>query len=268
MIVERKRERKPDHKYRGSVTTDNAISVKEIEGKMIQLSRKSISAITAKDIDKIYTDDRILIDSLKTVFEHGNYKDVGEYLKKTDQPFFITSNGMRVNKVTVKSTAPSRWLKKNIDDRNFSILDDRSYYCIELYKDSKGNNNLHGIAMSDIVHKNGKLWLKPDFKYPDDYSTHVMYIFPGDYLRIKSISKKSGEQLKFEGYYKSVYNINENRISYISNNKPSAKDEKIIIGKTDICIKLVVDIIGKIQGENGGKGISCGEPLSLLKEKN
>ena len=259
---------KPDHKYRGSVTTDNAISVKEIEGKMIQLSRKSISAITVKDIDKIYTDDRILIDSLKTVFEHGNYKDVGEYLKKTDQPFFITSNGMRVNKVTVKSTAPSRWLKKNIDDRNFSILDDRSYYCIELYKDSKGNNNLQGIAMSDIVHKNGKLWLKADFKYPDDYCTHVMYIFPGDYLRIKSISKKSGEQLKFEGYFKSIKNVNENSFRFISDNKPCAEDKRVSVAKRDIVIKLTVDLMGRVQGEKDGRGISCGEPLSLLKEKS
>ena len=259
---------KPDHKYRGSVTTDNAICVKEIDGKMIQLSRKSISSITAKDIDKIYTDDRILIDSLRSIFEQGSYKDVGEYLKKTDQTFFTTSNGMRVNKVTVKSTAPGRWLRKDIDGSNFSMLDDRSYYCIELYKDSKGNNNLQGIAMSDIVHKNGKLWLKPDFKFPDDYITHVMYIFPGDYLRIKSISKKYGEHLKFEGYFKSIKDVNTNRFRYITDNIPFDVDKCSSIAKKDMVIKLTVDLMGRVQGEKDGRGISCGEPLSLLKEKS
>ena len=167
--------------------------------------------------------------------------------------------------MTVKDKAPFRWLTKTISESNYSFMDDRNYYCIELYKDSKGNNNLQGIAMSDIVHKNGKLWLKPDYRYPDDYCTHVMYIFPGDYLRIKSISKKSGEQLKFEGYYKSVKTINRNQIYLIINNKPDYIVDSIT--KKDICIKLTVDLIGRINGEKDGKGISCGEPLSLLKEK-
>lgn len=259
---------KPDRKYRGTVTDENAICIREIDGELMKLKRESIGTITEKDIDNIYTDDRLLIDSLRAVFAEKKYKDIDEYLKETEQPYFVTSAGKRVNKVTVKDKAPLRWLTKTISESNYSFMDDRNYYCTELYKDSKGNNNLQSIAMSDIVHKNGKLWLKPDYRYPDDYCTHVMYIFPGDYLRIKSISKKSGEQLKFEGYYKSVCNINKNKIYYISNNKPNSKNDNLIIRKTDKCIKLEVDIMGKIQGENDGKGISCGEPLSLLKEKN
>ncbi|MCC3352917.1 type II CRISPR RNA-guided endonuclease Cas9 [Ruminococcus albus] len=174
---------KPDHKYRGTITGEEAIRVKEIDGKLIKLKRKSISEITAESINSIYTDDKILIDSLKTIFEQADYKDVGDYLKKTNQHFFTTSSGKRVNKVTVIEKVPSRWLRKEIDDNNFSLLNDSSYYCIELYKDSKGDNNLQGIAMSDIVHdrKTKKLYLKPDFNYPDDYYTHVMYLFPWDY---------------------------------------------------------------------------------------
>lgn len=253
---------KPDHKYRGSVTTDNAISIKEIDGKLMQLTRKAITVISEKDIDKIYTDDRILIESLREVFSQGNYKDVGDYLKKTNQPFFTTKNGMRVNRVTVMSTAPSRWLRKEIDDNNFSLLDNRSYYCVELYKDSKGNNNLLGIAMSDIVHKKGKLWLKPDYRYPDDYCTHVMYIFPGDYIRITNAKGL----LKIEGYYRSTKAINRNQLYFTSDNSPEYKTDSI--AKKDKCIKLSVDITGRVHGENNGSGISCGEPLSLLKEKN
>ncbi len=259
---------KPDRKYRGTVTDDNAIRIKAIDGIQMQLRRKKVSDISEKDIDKIYTEDKNLIDSLKAVFAEKDCKNIDEYLKEKGLAYFATSTGKRVNKVTVKDPAPARWLTKKIDDNNYTLMNDQNYYCIELYKDSKGNNNLLGIAMSDIVHTNGKLWLRPDYKYPDDYCTHVMYIFPRDYLRIKSTSKKSGEKLKFEGYYRSVFNINENRICYISDNKPNSKKDNLTIAKTDICIKLTVDLLGNIHGENNGGGISCGEPLSLLKEKN
>lgn len=254
---------KPDRKYRGTVTDENAICIREIDGELMQLRRKSIGTITEKDIDNTYTDDRLLIDSLRAVFaEKKKYKDIDEYLKETEQPYFITNAGKRVNKVTVKDKAPSRWLTKTVSESNYSFMDDRNYYCIELYKDSKGNSCLQGIAMSDIVHKNGKLWLKPDYKYPDDYCTHVMYIFPGDYIRVTN----SKGALKFEGYYKSVKTINRNQIYLIINNNPNYIVDSIT--KKDTCIKLDVDLMGRIQGENDGKGISCGEPLSLLKEKN
>lgn len=254
---------KPDRKYRGTVTDENAICIREIGGELMQLRRKSIGTITEKDIDNIYTDDRLLIDSLRAVFaEKKKYKDIDEYLKETEQPYFITSAGKRVNKVTVKDKAPSRWLTKTISESNYSLMNDKNYYCIELYKDSKGNSCLQGIAMSDIVHKNGKLWLKPDYKYPDDYCTHVMYIFPGDYIRVNNCKGA----LKFEGYYKSVKTINRNQMYLIINNNPNYIVDSIT--KKDTCIKLDVDLMGRIQGENDGKGISCGEPLSLLKEKN
>ena len=163
------------------------------------------------------------------------------------------------------SPAPARtFLKKEISENNYSILDDRSYYCMEIYKDSNGMTNVQGIALSDIVKKDGKLWLKPDFVMPENYCTHIMYLFPGDYLRIY----KSENKIKFEGYYKSVNNINEPSFNYISNNKIFDSTKRITVEKKDRLIKLSVDILGKITGEKNGDGIKCGEPLSLLREKN
>ena len=253
---------KPERKYRKNVTADNALSIKSIGGEFKQLKRKSITGITEQDIEKIYTDDKNLIASLKEIFEQNDYKTIGDHLKKTDQPFFTSSNGARVNKVTMISDAPTRWLTKTISDNNYTIMDDKFYYCVELYKDSTGNNNLQGIAMSDVVNKNGKLYLKSDYKYPDDYCTHIMYIFTGDYIRVKDAKGK----IKFEGYYRSVENINLNRLRIITTNNPIVKIGSI--SKKDSCIKLNVDITGNISGENTGKGIACGEQLSLLKEKN
>ena len=141
-------------------------------------------------------------------------------------------------------------------------MNDRSYYCIELYEGKDGANHLLGITMSDIVHKNGKLWLRPDYDYPSDYSKHKMYIFTGDYIRVTNNKGK----LKFEGYYKSVKAITRNQISCISNNNPNPIIPSIT--KKDKCIKLSVDLLGSISGYNNGEGIKCGEPLSLLREKN
>ena len=141
-------------------------------------------------------------------------------------------------------------------------MDDKSYYCIELYEDNKGGTCVIGITMSDIVHKYGKLWLRSDYQYPDDYRKHLMYIFSGDYIRVTN--KKS--KIKFEGYYKSVKTITRNQIYCISDNNPSAIIPAIT--KNDTCIKLSVDLLGKVNGYNNGEGIKCGEPLSLLREKS
>ncbi len=92
-----------------------------------------------------------------------------------------------------------------------------------------------------------------------------MYIFPGDYIRVI----KSDGSLKFEGYYKAVKDINRGFFYIICNNKPIEKNDRgKSIAQKDTCIKLDVDLFGRIHGENGGRGIACGEPLSLLKEKS
>ena len=254
---------KPDRKYRGKITDENAISIKEINGKWIQLTRTSIEKITPKNVDSIYTGDKALLETLHDILD-GKQKDytLGKYLKDNNLSCFVTKSGKRVNKVTTISEAPARWLTKTISDNNKTLMTDRHYYCLELYKDENSNNNLQGIALSDIVHKHGKLWLKPDFRYPEDYKTHVMYIFPGDYIRVL----KSNGSLKFEGYYKSTKDINTNRLYFSIDN--ISMSTICTITQKDNCIKLDIDLLGRVHGENGGKGISCGEPLSLLREKS
>ena len=254
---------KPNHKYSGAITNENAISVKEIDGKFMQLSRKAVGKLTKKDIDNIYTRDKELINTLKTIFaDKPTDYTIAKYLKENNLSYFKTNSGRRVNKVTVMSLAPARWLTKNISNNNKTLMDDRYYYCIELYKDEKGNTRVQGITFSDIVHKDRKLWLKPDFAYPKDYKNHIMYIFPGDYIRVI----QSDGSLKFEGYYKSVENINGPCFCIKCNNAPYREIK--YIAQKDTCIKLDVDLLGRIHGENGGRGIACGEPLSLLKEKS
>lgn len=252
---------KPERKYTGQITDDNAISVKEIDGKLMQVSRKSINELKKSDLDKLYTNDLSLKRSLEKLFE-GKKDDytVEKYLKDNGLSCFVLENGHRINKVTILSDSPARYYTKKISSNNITMLNDRKYYCIELYKTKDGKNNMSGIAMSDLIKKNGKLWLKSDYSYPEDYSKHIMYLFKGDYLKI--IDSKN--DCKFEGIYLSVKNINRNLFYNIKDNRNNEKE--VAVSQKDKCIKLSVDILGNISGFNNGEGISCGEPLSLLKE--
>lgn len=254
---------KPERKYTGEITTENPISVKEIDGKIVQLSRVKITKITPKHLSRIRTDDTDLRDSLESALNgKGDTYTIEKYLKDNKLEYFTTLKGRRINKVTITTSPDPKYLKKEISENNYTYLDNTSYYCLEIYKTKDGNNNMLGIAMSDLVKKNKKLYLKSSFKYPKDYSEHIMYLFKGDYLRI---TDKKG-QIKFEGYYKSTKNVNQNRVYNIESNGVDCNP--VTIAKNGKIIKLNVDILGKISGYNNGEGISCGEPLSLLKEND
>ena len=257
---------KPDRKYRGEITDNNPVSLKEIDGNVYQLNRKSVSEISYSDISKIYSEDKSLFEALHRILDDkADSKDytVGQYLKDNNLPFFTTINGKRINKVTLKYNS-GKYVTKEVDDNNKTILSNRHYYTVEVYMNNQNQCKMYGIAMSDIIrcNKTKKICLKPDYKYPEDYGTHVLYLFKGDYIRVL---QKDGK-VKCEGYFISAKNLNRSCV-YIKTNNES---ENCIcsIAQSDRVIKLDVDMLGKINGENNGRGISCGEQLLLPKEKN
>ena len=151
------------------------------------------------------------------------------------------------------------WRRRGIIEIQISecgqtVLPANLYYCIEIYKDVQGATQLRGVRFVDLVKRDKKLWLR--YAYPEDYKSHVMYLFVNDYIRIFN----SKGLLKFEGYYKSVKSIFRNYIYAKNNNSNSA----VVIGiaKKDIVKKFAVDIWGKIGGE-----VKCSAPFMLLKEK-
>lgn len=199
------------------------------------------------DLLKVYSDDVDFANSIEMPII--SFKPQRKYRGK------ITSDT-----IAKKSAISSNHSVKKISDNNSSVIEDGHYYCVEVYKTHKDGTSLQGIKRNDIVKKNGRLYLKPDYQYPDDYKEHIMYLFKGDYVSVK------GARLKRSGYYFSVCNINQNAL-YISKNNSrytlKGRDESTSIkGKTTV-VKYNVDILGK----KGGL-IKCGEPLSLLPEKN
>ena len=78
------------------------------------------------------------------------------------------------------------------------------YYCVEVYRDTKGQTKVRGIRRIDVTHKDKKLWLT--CPYPAEYAEHVMYLFKNDYITVET---KNG--LLFEGYYQSPAGLKQNK---------------------------------------------------------
>ncbi len=138
---------------------------------------------------------------------------------------------------------------------NENILSANKYYCIEIYKDNQNKTALRGIRYVDLVKRNKKLYLATP--YPAGYQEHVMYLFANDYVRIYD----NRNRLKFEGYYKSVENINEKKLNFKINN--GVLPTKKRIAQKDIIKKYNVDILGCLGGE-----VKCSEPFMLLPEND
>ncbi len=138
---------------------------------------------------------------------------------------------------------------------NENILSANKYYCIEIYKDKQNKTALRGIRYVDLVKKNKKLYLATP--YPENYGEHVMYLFANDYVRVFD----GNDNLKFEGYYRSVKNINQRKLRFRYNN--SVIDEEKGIAQKDTVKKYDIDILGKLGGE-----VKCSVPFMLLPEKD
>lgn len=233
---------KPRRKSTGTITKENAISLKEIDGVLYQLVRTSILSLTKKQLSSLYTDDINLKAQLESLMEPMKDSDtVQAALKLVGKDKFTDCNGRTINRVTILRTPRGKHYTKRISDTDSAVLDATSYYCIELYRDKKGNLKVLGITYSDLKKKDRKLYLADHFKYPDDYAKHVMYLHKWDYIRIED---KNGN-LKFSGYYVAVSCINSGRIYYANDTTATASTGSIGFSKTDTVTKHPVDILGK-----------------------
>lgn len=250
---------KQEKKFRGGIADSNPIRVVEINSEPYKILRKEIGSLTKKDIDRLYTGDKTLISTLQRIFDGRDDKyTVEKYLKENNLTEFRTDSGQPVHKVSIISGKVSNFFKKTISEDNYSILGGLNYYCVEVYKDHKGNTRIWGIRYVDIIHKDKKLYVIKE-RLPKDYCRHVMYLFKNDYIRIYN---KDGK-IKFEGYYKSVYNINQASLYYSKRNSPTEPRKCITISRKDDIKKIHVDILGRLGGE-----VKCSAPLSLISEKN
>ena len=251
---------KPNRKARGTISKDNALSVRTIDGEEWVLSRTSILGLKKKQLSSIYSGDEEMLHMLEELMTP--MKDdatVQEALNACGQNYFITPSGRRINKVTLKSKPQGRKLIKHLADGGVTVLNSTSYYCVELYFDSKEKVRMRGITYGELVRKDGKLWLSADSKLPENYSKHYMYLFSWDYIKILN---DKGE-IKFSGYFVSAKNVNRSLIRRAGDATVTMEDSPISIAQKDRVHKYEIDVLGKMGGE-----IECGEPLSSITERS
>ncbi len=248
---------KPIRKYCGKIADENPIRIVEINGDAVKIKRKKVVDISSKDLPKIRTADQDLLDSFNAILKDApEGYTIGKYLKENNMERFKTLKGQPVNKVSVIEGPVTNYYPKQIDANNFSILGSMKYHCMEVYRDREGKLDTWGIRFVDIVRKDKKLWLKKE-SLPENYGEHVTYLFKNDYLEI---TNKKGE-IKFRGFFKAVYNINQNAFSFAEINKPMQSKKYCIISKNDTIRKYYIDILGRKGGE-----IRCSAPLLLTRE--
>lgn len=152
---------------------------------------------------------------------------------------------------------------KTIGENNSTVLNDSRFYCVDVYRTCNDETNLNFIKYTDLLKRNNHLYLRSDYRYPDDYAMHEMYLFYGDYIEITKKNKICC------GYYFSLKNSSRNEL-YMSKGNTRRKlnnvkeNEVCSITKKDTVKKFEIDILGKKLGEVK----KYGEPLSLLPEKN
>lgn len=152
---------------------------------------------------------------------------------------------------------------KTIGENNSTVLNDSRFYCVDVYRTCNDETNLNFIKYTDLLKRNNHLYLRSDYRYPDDYAMHEMYLFYGDYIEITKKNKICC------GYYFSLKSSSRNEL-YISKGNTRRKlnnmkeKEVCSITKKDTVKKFEIDILGKKLGEVK----KYGEPLSLLPEKN
>ena len=114
----------------------------------------------------------------------------------------------------------------------------------------------------DMVKREGKLYLK-DNVLPKDYVKHVTYLFKGDYI----VVYKKDEKI-FEGYYKSVEAINNNRFNGFGGN--NSKSIGLSIGSNCRVEKYQIDLLGRKCGriDESRGDYPCFVPLSSKKKKS
>lgn len=260
---------KQSFKLQGALTKELAISLVTVDGVEYQKIRKTIAEIKETNIDQIFSSDESLKRSLHALLD-GTGATLEKALAAKGLTEFVTDSGMKYTKVKLL-TKPTKYFVKEIgthgvaaEKRNYTALAYDEFYCLEVYRSKSGKTQLTGIYPSDIVKINGKMYLKADYRYPDDYAEHMEYLYKRDYIELYE-DQKGKPVLYFRGFFNSCKNTNRNQIKCRQDNQSTlVKDLPVVTvkAKTISVKRRTIDILGK----KGGY-IKCGAPLSLAPEK-
>lgn len=260
--------RKQESKLQGTLTAGNPLGSKRIDGVLYERKRVDVLSLTRGDLNQLCTNDKDLLESLREWLgadeqepqpdrEEAEKKakgpTLGQRLAEQGKTEFRTRKGRLIRKVTLQGNVLDTVKIKQISPANQSVLKTANYYCVEVYTNTEGQTKVWGIARTDLVKRDKKLWLACPL--PADYAAHQMYLFKNDYITVET---RNG--LIFEGFYQSPSGLKQAKFNGIPGN--STKRVQFVVSGIAKVKKFDISILGKKGGE-----IRCGEPLSLLPEK-
>ena len=231
--------------------------VKQTPESPLEMRRTDVLKLNAKHLDKLCTDDTDLRESLQAAFAlpHKSEKDtLGDILKQNGLTEFVTQKGRIVRKVTLVGDEWRNPYYKETPESGKTALNVREYWCVELYRNEKGELQMRGIMKAAVKREGKKLVLQTP--PPADYAAHVMYLFPYEYV---VVTESNGEE-KCRGFYRSIKAITRSQINISNQNEPLSR--VIAINATDTVHKYAVSLLGKLGGE-----VKCGAPLSYKPAK-
>ena len=248
---------KQTKKFRGTIADSNPVRVELIDGVPHKIKRTDIREISSEDLAKLYTTDASLRSRLTEILSGKDKKyTVGKYLAENGLTHLTASDGTVIRKVSVDGGAFSNYWRKELGDGNYTNLSMLKYYCVEVYEDQNGKTKIYGIRYVDLILRDNKLYQKAG-SYPDDYGKHVTYLFQNDYVRILN----GKNEIKFEGYYCSVYNVHQAALKFKKANSTETTAKNVAM--SDRVLKYDISILGKVGGE-----IRCSEPFPSIGEKS
>ncbi|MDY5279563.1 type II CRISPR RNA-guided endonuclease Cas9 [Sharpea porci] len=181
-------------------------------------------------------------------------------LKKTKLNSFEEFESYLKSEDGIKSPYYIKYTKNTLGKESYTIYEANSYYCAEIYTDSQNKPQLRGIRYVDVRKEDGKLVL---LKPLPSTCKHITYLFHNEYIAIYKDSNY--KRLKNNGFgaYRSIYNVNVNKIIIRLFSNQNLNDNDVVITSSIFIKKYSLDVFGHINGE-----IKCGDQsLFTIKKR-
>lgn len=189
-----------------------------------------------------------------------NAISLSEVLKKTKLKSFEEFESYLKSEKGIKSPYYIKYNKNTLGKDNYTIYEANSYYCAEIYINSKNKPQLRGIRYVDIRKEDGKLVL---LKPLPNSCKHITYLFHNEYIAIYKDSNYKKLKNNGLGAYRSIKSVNANKIIIRLFSNQNLNNNDVVITSSIFIKKYSLDVFGHINGE-----IKCGDQsLFTIKKR-
>lgn len=242
---------------------------KKIEEKSITEYIRTISMYSEEEYASRvanYYDDQTFVSTVKMPYVSFKIsRKFSDGYLSSDNPVSLSKTGFKTYKEleedmnnNLKCPYYVRFNKGIGESGNYTIYDAGRYYCVEVFADGNGKNQIRGIRFVDLYRdrKNGKLVLKKSL--PND-CVHICYIFKNEYIKVTRNGKLISNGF---GAYYHIESVKDNKIDVRLFSNKNLNNNDIKIRVYDVT-KIEMSILGHCVGET-----TCGDQSLFITEKD